>query len=228
MLSRQPYIFEGNSNRRSGGGSSKRSTKVKTWKKGERKMVKEEIKSALRENVELKYFALADNTYGAISNNGTDFLQSVTNVPQGDTDSTRDGDRIQMQELRFRVGIKTGSATPTFLRIICFQWKPNTTPVYASILLDQHGTSNAPISDFQHDSRDMYKILSDDLVQVDSSAHTATCVERSIKKGFNHHVQYTAGSTTVGTNQLYIMAVSDVATNGPSVVLQSKLLYTDA
>lgn len=186
------------------------------------------IQRTLNKQVELKYYAAADNTYGAISYNGTDFMQPFSQMAQGDTDSTRDGDRIFMKEFRFRVGVKIGSATPTFLRIICFQWHPTTVPVYANILLDQHNTACAPLSDFCHDTRQEYRILSDDLVQVDTVAHPAACVEHAIKSGFVPNVQFQAGSATVGTNHIYILAVSDVNLNGPQVVVYTKLLYTDS
>lgn len=187
-----------------------------------------EVQKALKKEVELKYFAIADNTYGAVSYNGTDFFQAMCNVPQGDTDQDRDGDRLHIVNLHYRIGIKTGTTTPTFLRIVCFQWYPQSVPVYATIFIDQHNTSNAPLTDFNHDTRDQYHILSDDLVQVDNVAHPACCVERHIKSGFRPNVQYVAGSTTAMSNQLFISCTSDVAANGPQVVLSAKLLFTDA
>jgi hypothetical protein len=78
-----------------------------------------EAQRILNKNIELKYLAIVDNTYGSISYNGTDFMQCVTQVPQGDTDQSRDDDRLK-QQFRFRAGIKTGSTTPTYLRVICF------------------------------------------------------------------------------------------------------------
>jgi hypothetical protein len=230
MLSKQPYVIS-DVGRASGMRviqKTKRSEIVGKRRSEVRSIAAKEAQRVLNKNIELKYFAIVDNTYGSISYNGTDFVQSMSSVPQGDTDSTRDGDRIKLKEIRFRVGIKTGSTTPTFLRVICFQWKPNTTPVYANILLDQHNTSAASLSDFTHDTRQMYHILSDDLVQVDTVAHPATCVERSIKSGFEPYIQYQAGSSSNATNMIYVMAVSDVNSNGPLVILFGKLLYYDA
>jgi hypothetical protein len=188
---------------------------------------KQQMISLLNRNVELKYYSLVDNTYGSISYNGTDFMQLMTGVPQGDTDQTRDGDRLFLKKFRFRVGCKIGTTTPVFLRVICFQWFPTTTPVYANILLDQHNTSCAPLSDFTHDTRQEYKILSDDLVQLDTVAHPAYCVERSIEYFPNPNIQFQSGGTS-GTNHLYVMAVSDVASSGPQVVLFTKTLFTDS
>jgi hypothetical protein len=230
MLSSQPYAFVQRSGKDRGRVSQRKGRQSKVDKKRSemQSVAAKEAQRILNKNIELKYLAIVDNTYGSISYNGTDFMQCVTQVPQGDTDSTRDGDRLKISQFRFRVGIKTGSTTPTYLRVICFQWLPSTIPVYANILIDQHNTSAAPLSDFAHDTRQMYHILSDDLVQIDTVAHPSTCVERSISQGFRPYIQYQAGSTTVATNMLYVMAVSDVASNGPQVILFAKLLYYDA
>jgi hypothetical protein len=230
MLSKQPYVISdvGRASGMRARQKSKRSELVGKRRSEVQAIAAKEAQRVLNKNLELKYLAITDNTYGAISYNGTDFVQSMTSVPQGDTDSTRDGDRLKIKEVRFRVGVKTGSTTPTFLRIICFQWKPDTTPVYANILLDQHNTSAAPLSDFTHDTRQMYHILSDDLVQVDTVAHPATCVERSIKSGFEPYIQYQAGSSSTATNMIYVLAISDVSSNGPQVILFGKLLFYDA
>jgi hypothetical protein len=185
------------------------------------------VKAALRKSLELKYFSLTDNTYSSISYNGTDFFLPFTQIPQGDTDSTRDGDRVELKEFRFRLACKISTTTPVFLRVICFQWKPNSVPVYANILLDQHNTSAAPMTDFNHDLRSEYHILSDDLLEVDTVAHPAIVIEHSIKN-LIPYIQFTAGSSTVGTNLVYILAVSDVLTAGPQVIVYSKTLYTDA
>jgi len=186
------------------------------------------IKNDRRLERELKYLLIVDQTYGAITYNGTDFVQCVTQVPQGDTDSERDGDQITLNSLDFRVGIKTGTTTPTFLRVILFQWKPNTTPLYTSILLDQHNTSNAPHTQYNHDQRQQYKILYDTLIEVDTVAHPAHCVHHVCISGFSPRQQFVAGSTTVATNMLYVLAVADVAANGPQVVFSSKLTFYDS
>jgi hypothetical protein len=176
---------------------------------------------------ELKYFSLADDSYGSISYNGTDFVQPITNVPQGDGDSTRDGDQLTIHTIEFRLSIKISTTTPTFLRVIMFQWKPNTTPVYASVLFDKHNTSNAPMSMYQHDTRQMFVILYDTLIELDTVAHPAHCIHHLQSKGFIPKIQYTSGSTTVATNMVYVLAVSDVLAAGPQVIFYSKVTYYD-
>jgi len=216
---------------------SKRNEKVKgkpRIKRGgqeESKASEREIKKLAKRldqvMLELKYFSLADDSYNSISYNGTDFVQTITNVPQGDTDSTRDGDQITLHTIEFRLSIKVSTTTPAFLRIIMFQWKPNTIPVYANILFDKHNTSNAPMASYQHDFRQMYNILYDTLIEVDTVAHPAHCVHHLQMKGFSPKIQYTAGSTTVATNMIYVIAVSDVLAAGPQVVFYSKVTYYD-
>lgn len=177
---------------------------------------------------ELKYLAIVDSTYGAITWNGTDFFQQLTAVPQGDTDSQRDGDQITLNGFDFVVGVKTGTTTPTFLRLILFQWHPNSTPTYASILIDQHNTSNAALSQYNHDQRQQFHILWDHHVMTNASTITAHYIHHRCTKGFSPRIQFVGGSTTVSTNAIYLMVVSDVAANGPTVVFSCKTTFYDS
>jgi hypothetical protein len=175
--------------------------------------------------VELNYFALVDNTYGSISYNGTDFNQCISQIPQGVTDSERVGDEAILTSIEFRLGIKVSTTTPVFLRVICFQWHPTSVPSYASILLDQHNTSFAPLTQYQHDTKQMYTILSDDLVSLSTVWTPVQQVYRVITRGFRKTIQYQAGSSSTATNMVYVMAVSDVSSAGPQVVFGSKILF---
>jgi len=175
---------------------------------------------------EMKYFSLADDSYGSISYNGTDFLQAITLVTQGDTDNSRDGDQLTLHGIEFRLGIKISTTTPTFLRVIMFQWKPNTVPVQSQILLDKHNTSNAPMSMYAHDTRQMYNILYDTLIELDTVAHPAHVVYHRQMKSFSPKIQFTAGGTA-GTNHIYMYVVSDVLAAGPQVIFYSKVTYYD-
>jgi hypothetical protein len=176
---------------------------------------------------EQKYFPLVDNTYSSISYNGTDFLSPISLVPQGDTDSTRDGDQLTLQSIHCRFAIKVSTTTPTFLRTVVFQWFPNSVPVYANIFLDQHNTSAAAISDYNHDLRSQFHILHDSLVAVDTVSHPSHVVNFKTSKGFRPKIQFSAGGTT-GTNHIYAFAISDVASAGPQLVFYSDVKYFDS
>jgi hypothetical protein len=189
-----------------------------------------EIKALARriqkETSELKFWTVIDNTYSAISYNGTDFFQALTLVPQGDTDSSRDGDRLYLHEIRMRMNVKINTTTPVFFRVIIFQWFPNTVPQYNSILIDQHNTANAATSDYQHDTRQMFNILYDKLVTLDTVAIPAVSIDVSLEKGFRKKIQF-ATATTVGTNHVYVLAVSDVLAGGPQNIMFVKTTYYD-
>jgi hypothetical protein len=211
--------------------NEKRSSKKKDEHTNESKASEKEIRALAKRldkvMLELKYLAQNDNTYSSISYSGTDFLQVLTNVPQGDTDSTRDGDQITLHSIEFRLGLKISTTTPCFMRVILFQWRPATIPLYASVLIDQHNTSNAPLTTYQHDTRQEYNILFDRLIELDTVAHPAHVVHHLQTKGFSPKIQFTAGSSTVATNMIYMLVVSDVAAAGPLVVLHVKTTYYD-
>lgn len=100
---------------------------------------------------------------------------SLCLVPQGDTDNTRDGDRIKAKSLSFKIHMFTSDAEdrdfsihPCVVRFIIFQWKPNSALVAPSpsniLLTDPISTGGASItvySQYNWDTRQSYNIVYD-------------------------------------------------------------------
>jgi hypothetical protein len=175
---------------------------------------------------ELKYASNVNATYTSISYNGTDFLNPLTLVPQGDSDSNRDGDALKLHSIQVVFAWKVSTTTPSFVRMCIFQWKPNSVPVYANVFIDQHNTTLAPFTYYNHDLRHQFVILFDEVVEIDTISHPAHLVKKIIMKGFNPNLQFSAGGTT-STNHIYAFACSDVNAAGPQLVFHSKITYYD-
>lgn len=197
------------------------------------KREKNEVKRLISVRQELKYHvsqtsALAVGTAGQIF--------QISDIPQGDTDITRDGDRLMLKKFFVRGSILYSDATNIF-RLIFFQWKPATTPTIASILLN--GPSVAPDvwSSYAHDQRQMYNILWDKTWHLEGNAAAATSpltptsqklFKVTIARRFAKQLQYTAG-TTAGTNQIWYLALSDSAAVGhPGITMSVKFHFTDS
>lgn len=198
-----------------------------------------QVKKIIAVRQELKYFQYA--TAGIAVSASPTIISSPFLIPQGDTDQSRDGDRLMWAgKVDLRVEAIIGSSDPyNNVRLILFQWHPNSTPAVEDLLLD--GPSEAPdlFSQFNHDKRQEYKILFDKtwkLVGNGSSASvpytqaSTTGIKRfkiSLKKA-RKQVQFAGGGTT-GTNKLYLMYMSDSAvTPHPSISYTTKVFFRDS
>lgn len=177
------------------------------------------VKRVFNSIAEKKYYPY-DNTSTVSTTGNMLFLSSI---PQGDTDTTRDGDSIYIRSIQINFTVAYADAYNQ-LRFILFQWLPQTTPTLADILL--HPTYPT-ISVFNHDSRRNYRILKDRRCIVDADDPTCMLKIYSYNK-FIRKIQYTGG-TTVGNNNIYCLAVSDSnVVNDPSISWSGKINFTDA
>lgn len=202
---------------------------------------KKEVDKIILRNQEIKYFVggfSASNVTNTAVINGVPF-----DIPQGDTDSERDGDHLKWLgkvRMNFQM-IANGSAKHNTIRLILFQWHPTSLgtpiPVPSSILLSGPTGSVDIMSHYNHDQRQNYKILYDqvfDLVgdyTVDPAAVTTTTVitkhvKVSLAKA-RKQVQYNAGGLQ-GTNRLFLIYVSDSALLHPTLALHAKVFFTDS
>lgn len=183
---------------------------------------------------ELKYFLI--NTYDyAIST--TPSLFQLSAIPQGDTDTTRDGDRLELSKISLRGQVYCTDVT-NIMRFIVFQFRPSAVPVASQIL--QIGPSGAidVWSNYNHDTRQEYKILYDKTFTMQGNGAAATSpftdssyqhFQRKItNNNFNKNLQYIGGGTG-GTNQIYYIAVSDsnLAAH-PTITFQAYFNFKDS
>lgn len=200
----------------------KRSTKVS-------KNVKRFVNKKLKKEVETKY-----NDYynsGTFDWNGSVYY-NLTVIPQGTTDSNRIGDKISLRGIRLRYHLLCGD-TYNICRIVVFQYYGNNTlhapavnELFQSIYM---GTVYAPMSPFTFDYKNQFGILYDKTHNLNLNDRQTVGVNKKIKiKYAKHGITFTA-ATTAGSNQIYIVALSDSgAATHPSIIFHSRLFYDDA
>lgn len=190
-----------------------------------KKQVRKMVKNELHQEVEHKYYVAADTGTTADFGGRVDVK---TAIPQGDTDVTRDGDSVQLEEIEFRYNVQLADTTNTF-RVIIFQWHPNSTPAVANVLLSV-GSVNGVNSAFTVDYEQQFKILYDRVHYLNSVAVPQTGIEHAVKirKGFTKRLQFAAGGVT-GTNLLYSLYISDSgAATHPSINAYMRIRFSDA
>lgn len=191
--------------------------------KEERKesLTKKEIKSMIRSAqlsiMEPKSFdaGLSVNP----GNGGTSIIQKMTTIPQGDTDTTRDGDQLAVEwsECRYEVLVNTTDVS-NMMRIIIFSWHfddGGQAPTPSLILQ----SSTTPLSSYNRDSvkEKAFSVLHDNLVAVYSGGIGNKVYNYRNHKKFK--ITFTSGGNT-GKNHIYLLAVSDSAVT-PFPILNS-------
>jgi len=206
------------------------------------------VKQLVDRRSELKWFqpTLASQ---AVTATGT--VVGMTDIAQGDTDQTREGDQLRLcGNIQFRGFIHTditGDTTQHLpkIRLVIFQWHPQTEsggatePTVANLL--DNGPSGSPdiFSIPKHDNRFMYTILYDRLYRMVGPGVAAggpmnPMQEKIISRNISlsrarKKIQYSAGSQTVACNHLYIMYISDLAADAqnPTITWSAKIVFRD-
>lgn len=199
-----------------------------------KQQVRAMINSKINSAEETKYF---DTILGAtnIDSDGiTPF--SLTDIPQGSTDTTRDGDTAKPTLLFYSVHLRYNatstitnlSASNNVARLLIFRWKPffgDVAPT-ATKILTYSGTLTSAYGPLVHDGRNQFDVLVDEIVQLDGIANPQALLRGFVK--CTNNIQWKAGSTTNQTNGLYVLLISDaVPASGVYVGLQDAIFRVD-
>jgi len=194
---------------------------------------KTQVKRLIGTRQETKFFS---STLASASVSSAATLYDVTNPGQGDTDQTRDGDRLYAKKLYVRMSltVATGDVT-NLVRIIWFQWFPTTTsfsPSVTDILLVGPSGAADVYSHYSHDRRQMFAILYDKVFTLSGSATIVTTSSQKRMTYILHpkrkQLQFDNGGTT-GTNHIWMLTISDSsAVSHPQIVSAQKFMFTDA
>lgn len=170
---------------------------------------------------EWKYIDTA--VFGTITTTATVF--PLTAISQGDTDTSRTGDKVTLKSFLMRLNI-TPNATAgiNFLRILALIDKQNNAvaPTAAQILQNST-TTYSPLND---DWGKRFKVFYDRTFTVDTDA-TGGQVEKTYRKLRNVVIEYPGTGTVPNTNGVYILMLADQPTDGPAVIGTVRIRYTD-
>lgn len=188
---------------------------------------KQYVKNMLNKVQEIKYYDEADTI--AISTTGS--VVCVSDMAQGDTDITRDGDKIILKSMQLRGTMAYAAAdVNNLIRIIVFQWFPVDTAAdpSAAAILQQTGTFGI-VSPYNHDQRNQFHILADRTFLLNSASYPYKGWKMNIPfKYVKKQATFLAGGV-YGANHLHILFISDSsAVSDPSVSFYSRVYYTDS
>lgn len=218
--------------------------------RGLNRVQRQQVKKLQKKIMELKY-------HQTIVNNNLDttwLLWNLTAVPQGDTDISRDGDKISLAgNLSFRcrlIADVSGDAAQQIpnVRFIFFQWHPQsdsagaTVPTIGQIITAGASGSQDETSMYNHDTRQMYTIIYDKVTKLTGPGTSSTnAYNTQISRTFHFELplyknkkvrkwmQFLAASTTNATNNIYLAAYASGIPDAQNPLFDfvSKIFFRD-
>lgn len=165
---------------------------------------------------------------GGVTSTGT--VNSLTSLAQGTNYTDRIGNSIKLQRIEVRMKvIMNSSSTGTLLRVILFRdlYQSGTAPGVTDVL-NQNGSSNAPLQPYNWLLRDRIAIIYDEIVALSGTGDNTAAL--NIDVPHSGHVKYvgtTSGAASNGPGSVYLLLVSDEATNTPTVTYAYRVTFTD-
>lgn len=172
-----------------------------------------------------------ETTGSTLTFDTTGIIQPISRIAQGlDYINNRIGDSIKMQHIEVRGRIfKNASATSSVMRVLLIRDLDGygTIPTTGDVL-QTVGSSTAPLSPLDFLNRKRFAVLYDELLTLNSTGDSSAVFEVSMPH--QGHVLYlgtTAAAASDGKGSLYLVFVSDEATNTPNVSFVSRIVFTD-
>lgn len=163
----------------------------------------------------------------SIGYNGT--VTSLVGITQGDGDGARTGNSIYVRSISMKGSIERNSAGSAIQKVrimwlIDKQQVGDTVPA-ASDILDTTGSAIAPLSLLNDTTVGRFTILKSRLYNVTSDK---PCVTLNWNMSMRHHVRFNGSTTTdIQKGAIYMLVISDAATNLPTLDRFIRVSYHD-
>jgi hypothetical protein len=182
------------------------------------------VNQKIRKYAEHKSFDTGFNS--SVDTTGT--LQKLSTIPQGDTDSTRDGDQAEVISVDVIASFANASSTDlsNLCRFIVFKWQQDDSSAAPAAVTDilQTASVYSPLNR-DNERAKKFVILDDHLF---STSLTGPSVDTHIIKLKNKFKLAFQGSANTGNNMVYAMMVSDSgAIPHPILAYQVRVYFTD-
>ena len=180
-------------------------------------------------NIETKFM---DTVQTSTNINTTGGNIVISEIAQGLTSQTRVGDSLKIQhiEVRGRVNVNAAAAN-SLMRVLIFRDLDGAgTPPATSDVLELTGTVSAPLSPYKFRNLQRFAILYDELFELQGTVQGSAGIPFIYSASHAGHILYlgtTAASASDGKGTLYVLAVSDEATNTPTLAFYSRISFTD-
>lgn len=169
-----------------------------------------------------------DKTYSAASINNGGVVTLLSNMAQGDTDSTRTGNSVLARSLTYRLKFDISSSVShssqvNFVLFWDTQQVGDTSPAYTDIF-----SSAIPEALMNLNTAGRFKIIKRQLISLTPATGGRPSIEVHGTFDFRKHIRFNGtASTDIQKNGLYVAFISNEATNTPNVTGLIRLGYHD-
>lgn len=181
-------------------------------------------------NVEKKWFDAQNTGYPTgVNVVGTGTVYHLSNILQGDTSSSREGNSVKLSSIYVTgsIGLGTGATSSQRVRLILFRDNDNqgALPTVTSVLLSALISSPMALT-----NPGRFSVLMDKtyMVYTANSGPSSLSVKKYIKN--KYHIKYGGNAGTIAdarTGNLFLLAISDTTANDPFLVYDVRLRYID-
>lgn len=198
------------------------------------KAVKKYVQKRIEHDAEDHYFDVtASQGAGGANYSSAGTVEVLSAVAQGDSYSGRTGEQINPKSLmiRFYAQGNPSWTNPSNLRVIVFQdmqIRSSTLPTVADIL-----ETTSYISDINHIAVNAkrFRILMDRHVVLDPTAANlyadGSGINFNLSRKLNGKITYTNSSTGTQKGNIFMLVISDQATNTPGFTYYSRLVFDE-
>lgn len=158
-------------------------------------------------------------------------ITQISNIALGDTDVTRDGSQIKAVRLNIKwtVQVNATAATQNRMRIMVVQDKQTNGAIYTDTdLLQDVSAQDGIVSMNNLDNKFRFRVLFDRRIAVSSDGTATKFV--SFNKKLQMKIRFDADAaaiTSLTSNSISVLMLSNHATLTPSVTMFSRLRYVD-
>lgn len=183
-------------------------------------------------NVEYKFFDVTGN--GTTIPDGVGTIVQLSNIPQGDTDITRDGAQVKLMSIDFKaiLTVNTSDAnTGTACTVALIVDKQTNGAIYATgDLLASTANVLSIVSSNNLDNKYRFKVLKRWIVKMDNLANPKVILKYHHK--FHNKMKLRFESSTpsiadLNSRSLSLLFISNQATNVPQITFFNRLRYVD-
>jgi hypothetical protein len=180
-------------------------------------------------NIETKFL---DTVQTSTNINTTGGAIVISEIAQGLTSQTRVGDSLKIQhiEVRGRVNVNPAAANSLLRVLVLRDLDGAGTPPATSDVLELTGAVSAPLSPYKFRNLQRFSILYDEVFHMQGTVQGTAGIPFVFSSAHAGHILYlgtSAAAASDGKGTLYVLAVSDEATNTPSLAFYSRILFTD-
>lgn len=157
---------------------------------------------------------------------------SISSIAQGLTSTTRVGDSLRIQHIEVKGRINVNPlASNSLARVLIFRDLDGygTAPTGADVL-ELDAAVSAPLSPYKFRNLQRFSVLYDELFEVQGTVQGTAGIPFAFDSSHQGHILYlgtAAAAASNGKGSLYVLCVSDEATNTASLAFYSRFTFTD-